>query len=96
MKFTVIGHVKGRETGIGVPEHGLNGVVTVDSAPTTTGLPHTVKDSAYLQRIVAVLHRNTPFLRHSNLAPDTEPPWFGPRLGFGVAHGAEVGEGSVY
>lgn len=96
MKFTVIGHVKGRETGIGIPKHGLNGVVAVDSAPTTTSLPHTVEHSAYLQRIVAVLHCYTPLLGHSNLAPDPEPPGFGRRLGFGVAHGAQIRESSVY
>ena len=67
----MIGHVEGGETGVGVTEHGFDGVVAVDAAPSTTGLPHAVEHSAYLERIVAVAHRNGPFLGSCQLAaPD--------------------------
>lgn len=55
----MVGHVEGGEAGVGVAEHGLNGVVPVDSAPTPTRLPHSVENSAYVQGIVSVLHRNS-------------------------------------
>ena len=56
MDFTVIGHVEGGETNIGVLEHSVNGTITVDSTLTATCLPHSVKYSAYLQQIVPFLN----------------------------------------
>ena len=76
--YTVVGHVEGGETGVGIAEHGLNGVVPVDSAPATTGLPHTVQESANIERIVGVLQRDPPVLSHCHLASDRSP-----RLGTG-------------
>lgn len=55
---TVVGHVEGGETDVSVAKHGFNGVVSINSAPTSTGLPHAVKDSTYFERIVPVLHRD--------------------------------------
>ena len=52
--LTVIGHVEGGEAGVGVAKHSLNGVVSIDSAPSPTGLPHSVEDSAYVEGIVPV------------------------------------------
>lgn len=57
-RHTVIGHVEGGETGIGVTKHGIDGVVPVDTAPPATRLPHPVQHSAYLERIVTVAHCN--------------------------------------
>jgi len=51
----VIGHVEGGEAGIDEAKHGVYGGVAVDAAPTAAGLPHPVEDSAYRQRVVAVL-----------------------------------------
>jgi len=58
----VIGHVEGGQSGVGVTEHGFDGVISVDSTPTAAGLPHPVQHSAYLQRIVPVTHRHSPIL----------------------------------
>lgn len=44
--FTVIRHVKSEEASVGVSEHGINSFISVDSAPTTAGLPHPVQYSA--------------------------------------------------
>lgn len=55
--FTVVGHVEGGEAGVGVAEHGLDGVVAVDSTPPTAGLPHSVENAAYHQLVPSVLHR---------------------------------------
>nr|GMD89635.1 hypothetical protein Iba_scaffold389764CG0020 [Ipomoea batatas] len=82
----LVGHVESGETGVGVIEHSLNGVVSVDSAPATASLPHTVQDSTYIQRIIAVLQCHRPVLllhrrraaphnrRSSRLLPSTSPP----------------------
>lgn len=51
---TMIRHVERGESGIGVTEHSLNGVISINSTPTATRLPHSVKYSAYFQGIVAV------------------------------------------
>lgn len=56
----MIGHIEGGETGVGVPEHGLNSVVSVYSAPSSTSLPHPIEDSAYFQGIIPVSHSNSP------------------------------------
>lgn len=57
--LTVIGHVEGGEAGVGVAKHSLNGVVSIDSAPSPTGLPHSVEDSAYVDGIVPVGERDS-------------------------------------
>ena len=57
--LTVIGHVEGGEAGVGVAKHSLNGVVSIDSAPSPTGLPHSVEDSAYVEGIVPVGERDS-------------------------------------
>lgn len=56
-EITVIGHVEGSESGVGVAEHGIDSSVAVDAAPPAAGLPHPVQDSEYRQGMVAVLHR---------------------------------------
>lgn len=66
--LTVIGHVEGGEAGVGVAEHGLNGVVSIDSAPTATSLPHPVQDSAYVQGIVPLPERHSLGLLGDSLA----------------------------
>lgn len=55
----MVGHVKGGEAGVGVAEHGFNGVISVDSAPTPTRLPHSVENPAYFQGIVPALQRDS-------------------------------------
>ena len=60
---TVVRHVEGGETGVSVAKHSFNGVFSVDSAPTSTGLPHAVKDPTYVKRIVPVIHRDPPSSR---------------------------------
>lgn len=54
--ITVIGHVEGGESGVGVAKHRVNCGVTVYAAPAAAGLPHPVQNSAYRQGVVAVLH----------------------------------------
>lgn len=66
----MVGHVEGRETGVGVAEHGLNGVVAVDAAPAAAGLPHPVEDPADVQRVVPVLHGGPPSNLLRGGAPD--------------------------
>ena len=63
---TVIGHVEGGEAGVGVAEHGLDGVVSVDSAPASAGLPHSVEDSAYIQGIVPATQRHAGILTRAH------------------------------
>ncbi|KAI8524286.1 hypothetical protein RHMOL_Rhmol13G0138500 [Rhododendron molle] len=90
-----------REAGVGVPEHGLDGVIPVDSAPPAARLPHPVQHSAYLDRIVPVPHPDPPVLADRDLAPDrSRPPesarvGTGPRFGASGSDGAEAGEGVV-
>lgn len=60
--LTVIRHVEGRESGISVTEHGIDGVVSVDSPPTAARLPHPVQDSANLEGVVSILHCHYPLL----------------------------------
>lgn len=99
----MVGHVEGGEAGVGIPEHGLDGVISVDSAPTATRLPHPVQNSAYIERIVPVLHRDSPVLADRHRAPDRSRPespplGTGPGLRFGTvsdSDGDEIGEAIV-
>ena len=72
--LTVVSHVEGGETGVGVAEHGINGGVAVNSTPAAAGLPHAVEDSAYLERIVPILHhRRVSLLGDLNRRPLAAP-----------------------
>ncbi|KAD4982794.1 hypothetical protein E3N88_19465 [Mikania micrantha] len=100
----VISHVEGGETSIGILEHSINGIIPIDSAPTATRLPHSVKYSAYLERIIPVLnggHQLTIFRCDSNrLTPKLTPPSSGseapmknktpPTLNFGAPEADDV------
>lgn len=57
---TVVGHVEGGESGVGVREHGVDGSVSVDAAPPSAGLPHPVEHPAYRQRVLAVVDGRYP------------------------------------
>ncbi|KAL0922916.1 hypothetical protein M5K25_006946 [Dendrobium thyrsiflorum] len=68
----VIGHVEGVEASVGVAQHSLHGIVSVDPAPSAAGLPHPIKNTAYHKRITSVLHSRDPcalLLRRAH-APD--------------------------
>ena len=51
---TVVRHVEGGESGVGVREHGFDRGVAVDAAPPSAGLPHAVEHPAYRQGVPAV------------------------------------------
>lgn len=67
---TVIGHVEGSEAGVGELEHGLNGVIAINTPPPATSLPHPIQDSANLQRIVPILNRDSSGLGCYDAASD--------------------------
>lgn len=51
---TVVSHIEGGESGVGVREHGVNRGVAVYAAPPSAGLPHAVEHPAYRQGVPAV------------------------------------------
>lgn len=51
---TVVSHIEGGESGVGVREHGVNSGVAVYAAPPSAGLPHAVEHPAYRQGVPAV------------------------------------------
>lgn len=52
----MIGHVEGGEAPIGMAEHGLNGVISVDATPSAACLPHPIENAANDERIITVAH----------------------------------------
>ena len=75
----MVRHVEGGEASVGVAEHGLYGVVSVDSAPGAARLPHSVQDSAYVQGIVPVPQRDSVRLAAEYLGCLTAPDRVGPQ-----------------
>ena len=92
----MIGHVEGGEAGVGVAEHGLDGVVSINTAPTPTGLPHSVEDSAYIEGIVLVGERDSPGLLGSYAAPHANAQGPSPGGGGGGFDMREIGKDGVY